>query len=275
MFGFLRRWRRRRLRRRPFPGEWLAHLERHVPFYRRLPDDLREPFLDRVKVFALEKKFTGAGGMLITDEVRVVIAAVASRLVLHLDLDYYDHVSEIVVYPHHYRHADDDAVVFGEAHAWGIIVLSWPAVLHGLSDTRDGIHTAVHEFAHALDVADGTFDGTPELRAREDYRPWAKVLGARHEALRRRRDRERKVLREYGSQNPAEFFAVATEAFFEKPRQMKEHTPDLYEELRRFYGFDPASDALDGVPSGERIGRNQPCPCGSKKKYKRCCGRRI
>ena len=275
MFAFLRRWRRHRLRKRPFPVEWLSHLERRVPFYHRLPDDLREPFLDRLKVFAWEKTFTGAQGMEITDEVRAVISAVAARLVLHLNLDYYDHLSEIVVYSHHYKQPDSDAVVFGEAHSWGIVVLSWSAVLHGLSDTRDGIHTTIHELAHVLDVADGTFDGTPALRTDEDYRPWAEVLSSRYQALRNRHVLEKKVLRDYGSQNPAEFFSVATEAFFEKPVQMREHTPDLYEELRLFYGFDPASDDLDGVPSGDKIGRNDPCPCGSKKKYKRCCGRPL
>lgn len=274
MFYWIRRWRRRKLRRRPFPGAWLPFLERQVPFFGRLPADLREPFLDRVKVFAWEKVFTGVQGMEITDEVRVVISAVAARLVLHLDLEYYDGLSEIVVYPTHYKRPDREGIVFGEAHlGFGVVVLSWPAVLHGLGDSRDGRDTTLHELAHVLDRADGTFDGTPQLHTREDYRPWAAVLGRHYEALRERQRRQRKVLRDYGAQNPAEFFAVATEAFFEKARQMKQHTPELYEELRRFYGFDPASDDLEAVPSGKEIGRNEPCPCDSGKKYKRCCGR--
>jgi Mlc titration factor MtfA (ptsG expression regulator) len=275
MFGFFQRFRRRRLLKRPFPEEWLPHLERRVPFFRRLPEDLRQPFFDRLKVFAWEKRFTGARGMEITDEVRAVISAIAARLILHLDSEYYDDLTEVVVYPFHYKHPDAEGTVFGEAHTWGVVVLSWPAVLNGLSDPRDGHHTAIHEFAHVLDVADGSFDGTPELRAAEDYRPWAEVLGKRYAALCNNQRRERKVLREYGALNPAEFFAVATESFFEKPVQMKKNTPDLYEELRRFYGFDPASDGVDGVPSGTRIGRNDPCPCGRAKKYKHCCGRAM
>ncbi len=274
MFGFIRNWRRRRLLRRPFPKAWLPHLERHVPFFRKLPEDLRQPFLDRLKVFAWEKKFTGARGMAITDEVRAVISAVAVRLILHLESGFYNRLSEIVVYPFHYKHEDDDTVVFGEASTWGTVVLAWPAVLAGLRDSRDGHHTAMHEFAHVLDVADGSFDGTPDLRAQEDYRPWASILSDHFEKLRARKRKQRKVLRDYGNQNPAEFFAVATEAFFEKSVQMKRHTPDLYAELSRFYGFDPAADGRDGVPSGKKIGRNARCPCASGKKYKRCCGRR-
>ena len=273
MFYFIRKWRRNRLRKLPFPEEWLPHLQKQVPFFGRLPEELRQAFLDRLKVFAREKTFTGVQGMEITDEVRVVISAVATRLVLHLDLDYYDHLSEIVVYPHHYRHGDSDGIVFGEAHQWGTVVLSWPAVLHGLQNPRDGRHTAMHEFAHVLDVQDGSFDGTPELRSTEDYRPWARIMAERYENLCKRRKQEREVLREYGTLNAAEFFAVATESFFEKPVQMKESTPDLYGELHRFYGFDPASDGVDGVPSGKKIGRNDPCPCGRGVKYKRCCGR--
>jgi len=273
MFGFIRKWRRARLRKRPFPEEWLPHLEKRVPFFSRLSGEQRGAFLDTLKVFAWEKTFTGVQGLEITGEVRAVISAVAARLVLHLDLEYYDHLSEIVVYPDHYKHPERDGIVYGEAHHWGTVVLSWRAVLNGLKNPRDGKHTAMHEFAHVLDVRDGSFDGTPELRSSEDYGPWARILAQRYENLCARKRRERKVLREYGTINPAEFFAVATESFFEKPGAMKAHTPDLYEELRRFYGFDPASDGVDGVPSGEEIGRNDPCPCGSGKKYKRCCGR--
>ena len=94
-------------------------------------------------------------------------------------------------------------------------------------------------FAHVLDIADGSFDGTPNLRARADYRAWAEIMTENFDGLRKRRKRQRRVLRRYGATNEAEFFAVATEAFFEKPEQMKRRTPDLYAELQRFYGVDP------------------------------------
>lgn len=243
MFGLFRRWRRRRLTARPFPQAWLGHLEERVPFFARLEGEERDRFLDYVHIFAEEKHFIAAGGFEMTDEARVVISASAVRLVLHLGISAYDRLTEIVVYPSHYKHPDtSDAVVFGEAHQWGVVVLSWEAVRRGLENPRDGHDTAAHEFAHVLDRADGTYDGTPELRARSDYRAWGEVMSRHYLALRDEGESERRVLRDYGAINEAEFFAVATESFFERPQRMKEETPELYDELARFYGFDPAGD---------------------------------
>src|SRR5690606_5155363 len=131
------------------------HLDERVAFFGSLDDSLRQRFLDYIKVFAWEKHFIGAGGMEITDEVKVVVSAAAVRLVLHMDLSMYDRLTEIVVYPSHYTHPEGEAVVFGEAHAWGTVVLSWDAVTRGLSNPGDGHDTATHEFAHVLDRADG------------------------------------------------------------------------------------------------------------------------
>jgi Mlc titration factor MtfA (ptsG expression regulator) len=234
-------WKRRRLARRPFPEAWLPFLE-PLPLYRRLPESLQERLCQLAKVFAWEKTFIGAGGLEITDEIRVVISACAARLVLHLHLGYYDRLTEIVVYPCTFRHPDGDAALLGEAHDWGVVVLSWPAVQDGVRNPADGHETATHEFAHVLDRADGAFDGTPVLRSRSLYRPWARVLSRHYLRLREGNREERKVLRDYGATNEAEFFAVATESYFEKPRQMKAHAPDLYRELQEFYGGDPAGE---------------------------------
>lgn len=222
---------------------WIGVLGDRVPFFRDLDGQLRERFLADLRVFVAEKYWIAAGGMEITDEVKVVIGAAAVRLTLHLDIDVYNRLTEIVVYPSHYRHADDDrSVVFGEAHSWGTVVLSWDAVVSGLENPHDGHDTATHEFAHVLDRVDGSFDGAPELRAHEHYRAWADVMTHHYDRLRDGKAAERKVLRKYGGTNEAEFFAVATESFFEKPDQMRKRTPDLYEEMKRFYGFDPAED---------------------------------
>jgi Mlc titration factor MtfA (ptsG expression regulator) len=204
---------------------------------------LKDRFFEYLKIFEAEKYFTGAGGMEITDEVRVVISACAVRLILNLDMSYYDRLTEIIVYPSAYKHPDETGAVLGEAAPWGTVVLSWSSVLHGLADPRDGHTTALHEFAHVLDRTDGVFDGTPKLRSRADYRPWVEVMSRHYLALRKRKRLERKVLRMYGANNEAEFFAVATESYFEKPRQMKKILPDLYEEMREFYGGDPAAEA--------------------------------
>lgn len=241
MFGLFRWMRRRRHAKRPFPEEWYAHLEL-VPFYAELEGELRDRFHTYLKSFVWEKHFIGAGGQEIDDEIRVVISAAAVRLVLHLGLNYYNRLTEIIVYPSHYKHPErgDDGVVFGEAHTWGTVVLSWDAVRHGLSNPRDGHDTATHEFAHVLDIEDGSFDGTPGLRGFGDYSPWAKVMSKNYLRLKAKKARQRKTLRSYGATNEAEFFAVATETFFEKPDRMREKLPDLYDELKRFYGFDPS-----------------------------------
>jgi hypothetical protein len=236
------RWfRRRQLQRRTFPPEWLSHLEAHVPFFRGLSPELRQRFLEQLKVFVWEKEFVGANGFFITDEVRVVVGATAIQLVLHLGLSYYDRLREIIVYPGAFKLPDRTGAVLGEAKHWGQVILSWESVLAGLRNPRDGRDTASHEFAHVLDRADGAFDGTPTLREYSHYRAWAAVMDEHFRGLQRGRPHERKVLDDYGALNEAEFFAVATESFFEKPRQMKAKTPELYEELRRFYGWDPAA----------------------------------
>ncbi len=243
MAGLIRILRRRTLAHRAIPESWLAVLNAQVPFYGRLAGESRPRFLLYLKTFVWEKLFIGAGGMEISDEVRVVIAACAVRLILNLDLSCYDRLTEIIVYPYVYSHQDDNRALLGEAQDWGTMVLSWPAVLQGLADSADGHDTALHEFAHVLDRATGAFDGTPRLRRSEDYRPWAQIMSLHFLRLRQGASPEYSVLRPYGALNEAEFFAVATEAYFNKPHQLKENLPDLYSELQKYYGGDPAGEA--------------------------------
>ena len=239
MLGWWRRWRRRRFEDAPFPEQWRTFLEADAAYYQKLTAGEQHRLQRHIMAFVDEKHFVGAKGFVVDDRVRVVIASAAARLALGLDLSIYDRLTEIVVYGTDYRHPGEDHVVFGEAHTWGTVVLSWPAVLRGLKNPDDGHDTATHEFAHVLDVADGAFDGTPVLHASEQYRPWAEVMSRHFTRLRRRRATRRALLRQYGATNEAEFFAVATESFFEKPAAMKAKAPDLYEELARFYGQRP------------------------------------
>jgi Mlc titration factor MtfA (ptsG expression regulator) len=239
MAGLIRLFHRRQLARRAIPESWLNMLDEHVSFYRRLADEDRTRFLQYLKQFVWEKHFIGAGGMEITDEVRVVVGACAVRLILNLGLSYYDRLTEIIVYPYVYSHRDDKRPILGEAQDWGTVVLSWPAVLQGLGDPRDGHDTALHEFAHVLDRATGEFNGTPKLKSSEDYRPWAQIMSRHYLRLRQGVSPESDFLRAYGALNEAEFFAVITEAYFEKPAQLKKHLPDLYAELQEFYGGNP------------------------------------
>lgn len=242
MFGWIRSLRRRGLKRRELPAEWLGYLQQHVPFFAELEGAERERFLDFVKVLVWEKHYEGQAGLEVSDEHRVVIAAAAARIVLHLGLRYYDRMNEILVYPYVYSHADKDGAIFGQVSSWGTVVLSWPAVLAGLRNPGDGHDTALHEFAHVLDLADGAFDGTPVLDGLAAYQPWARVMSRHYDRLRKRRG-SRSVLRDYGATNEAEFFAVASEAFFERPQQLAARKPELYDELKRFYRCDPARGA--------------------------------
>ena len=242
MIGLLRRWRRKRILTAAFPPAWLEILRSRLPFYRRLPDELRARFHDDLRIFLAEKHFVGAGGLVVTDEMKVVVAAVAVRLVLGLDLSYYDRMSEVVLYPGDFRRPDTTGVLLGEFHRWGTVVLSWDAVLAGLADPCDGHDTAAHEFAHVLDKSGGAMSGTPRLRAKEHYRVWAEVMSRHFFRLRDGAAKESDVMRDYGGKNEAEFFAVAVESFFERSRRMRDETPDLYRELSRFFGQDPAAD---------------------------------
>lgn len=241
---FLIDWARRRLAaREPFPAGWRTILRRRVPFYRRLREDERERFETKLKIFARTKSFEGVKGLVIDDEVRVVISAAAARLVMNLEGEHYQRLVDIVVYPAHFKHQEEEgAVVLGQAYGPGTVVLSWEAVLRGLADTSDGLDTATHEFAHALDAGDGAFDGTPELATFDAYAPWTRVMSSAFTQLQRKAARGRDdILREYGAKNEAEFFAVATEVFFERPKQMRVKHPELYEILKSYYRADPAS----------------------------------
>ncbi|HOA13366.1 MAG TPA: zinc-dependent peptidase [Myxococcota bacterium] len=245
MIGPIRRFRRWKISRRPFPQEWRGYLSEHFACYRMMPPEWRNRYEHMIRIFIAERHWIPAAGMVIDDRVKVIIAGAAVRLVLRLGLEYYDRMREIVVYPYVYKHKDERGMmIFGEAHPWGTVVLSWPAVLHGLANPCDGENTALHEFAHILDRDDGAFNGTPFLHSREDYGPWAEVMARHFELLKLGGPEELAVLRMYGATNPAEFFSVATEAFFEIPSVMQGQMPELYEVMKKFYGGDPFTYGL-------------------------------
>lgn len=240
LFSFFRDHRRRRLAEAPFPPAWLPIVEQRLTFTKRFTPAEHERFLVVLNVFAHDKEWVGVHGLEVTDEMKVVISGAAARLARNLDLDVYDQLRTIVVYPSHFQKpGDEDEVFLGQAFRWGQVVLSWDAVQGGLANPRDGHDTALHEFAHMLDAAGGVFDGTPVLHDRQDYAAWAKAFSRHFFELREKPHQN--VLRAYGATNEAEFFAVATETFFEKPLQLKQRAPDLYEQLRHYYLLDPAA----------------------------------
>lgn len=254
MFGFKKR-RRRKLASQPFPTEWLEILEKSVPLYSRLPESDREELKRHILVFLAEKRFEGCGGLEITDEIKITIAAHACILLLHRQTDYYPGLTSILVYPdafvvpdvHHVAGEvvlEGDEVRLGESWHQGSVVLSWEDV-RGDSEAQDGQNVALHEFAHQLDSSHGRGDSTPVLRDQETFDAWARALGRDYQRFQRAvLHRWPEVLDEYGATDPAEFFAVATECFFETPGELRRAYPRLYEELKRFYQQDPASLGL-------------------------------
>ena len=252
MFGLKKR-RRSRLANRRFPDQWLAIVERNVPLYRRLPPGDKKELQRHILIFTAEKNFEGCAGLQITDEIKITIAAQACILLLHRETNYYPGLYSILVYPESYlvqktQHLVGNLLVegpdirLGESWHRGAVVLSWDDVRRSAGDIHDGHNIVLHEFAHQLDDSGGKGDSTPVLQRRCRYITWARVLQKDYQKLRRDVIRRRDtLLDEYGATNPAEFFAVATEFFFERPKELQKLHPDLYEELRHFYQQDPAS----------------------------------
>lgn len=256
VFG-IKKKRRERLRAQQMPTAWAEIIERNVPYCRRLSPEDRRELQGHVQVFLAEKRFEGCGGLEITDEIRLTIAAQACVLLLHRETDYYPQLRVILVYPHTYiaetarRYAggiviEGREIRLGESWAQGAIVLSWDDVLRGAADIHDGHNVVMHEFAHQLDSESGVAEGAPVLPRRSMYIAWARVLKAEYEHLLDDMAHHRDtVLDSYAGTNPAEFFAVATEVFFEKPAELKTRHRALYEQLKLFYHQDPYACGAD------------------------------
>ena len=254
-------WRRRgagaraRARPRPFPRAWRAILERTFPLYRLLPMADRERLHGQVQAFVAEKNFEGCGGLEMTDEIRVTIAAQACVLVLNLpEAGCYARLRSILVYPstvvpvyaraavHGGLETEGEEPVLGQSWGHGTVVLAWDSVKLGAATVDDGRNVVFHKFAHQLDQEDGAADGTPYLDSASALRTWGVVMREHYAALREAAEDGREtLLDEYGATNPAEFFAVATEFFFEKPAALKRRHPALYAELASYYRQDPAA----------------------------------
>ena len=246
----LRRRRRAALLDRPLPGERRKILEQSVPLYRRLPSALRERLHGLVNIFLAEKRFEGCAGLAVTEEMRVTIAGHACLLLLGRGHTFPGFRS-ILVYPDAFVSPQTEydgmveirghSVRSGESWHRGPVVLAWSDILEDLEYPDDGHNVVLHEFAHKLDEENENMDGLPRLSERSQYAEWAEVLGREYDRLQRGADAgEESVLDHYGAVSPAEFFAVATEAFFLIAGTMRDRLPDLYDQLRRFYGVDPA-----------------------------------
>jgi len=252
IFGLLTNRRRQRLRARPLPAEWRRIVEEEVPFFQRLSPDDQTELLGHMQIFLVEKRFEGCDGLELTEEINLSIAAQACLLLLHRKTDYFPRLLTILVYPSTYL-ADEKRPLEGPiweegpmprlgetARQMGTMVLAWDAAKYGASDPADGKNLVLHEFAHQLDFENGATDGVPALATREQQLSWREVMRTEFASLRAADVTGIPTLLDtYGATNPAEFFAVATEAFFERPCALRARHPRLYAELQNYFQQDP------------------------------------
>ncbi|MEO6696948.1 MAG: M90 family metallopeptidase [Gammaproteobacteria bacterium] len=252
MFWNLKSWRRRRiLKHEPLPDEVWRRVVTRLSFLRGLTEDELARLRAWVVLFLHSKKFSTAGGLMLSDEMRVMIAAQACVLILNLDLDYYDDWVEIIVYPggfvadHDY---EDEAGIMHRAHdplsgeAWphGPVILSWEDVAG--DELTPGHSVVIHEFAHKLDMRNGEANGFPQLHAEMSRLAWSAAFSAAYADFCMRVDAGKGTgIDSYAAENPAEFFAVMSDAFFTMPHRVQQTYPVIYQQLTLFYRQDPVA----------------------------------
>jgi hypothetical protein len=267
LFSWLADRRRTKILETPFPSEWLAILAERVPYYATLDDDEQQHLRQLVQVFVAEKNWEGAGDLEMNDDVRVTIAAQACLLILGLEHDMYRQVDSIIVYPStvvapppqqgFFSSAPQlhggGMPILGQAFSRGPVILVWDAVRKGAANPKDGHNVVFHELAHKLDMLGGGADGVPPLPDGATYDRWVEVFTREYELLKKQAAAGRRTyLDEYALTNGPEFFAVATEHFFEQPERMARDHAAMYGMLRDFYRQDPAARVRRKQPSRDR-----------------------
>ncbi len=253
LFSWWKNRRRRRILAETFPSAWLEILRTEVGHYHVLSQPDCAKLRDTIQIFIAEKDWEGCRGLEITDTVRVTVAALASVLILGLHDFYFENVQTILVYPSEYVVKQKHAIVgdlalheeserLGEAHSNGPIILSWDEVQANAREPGFGENLVFHEFAHKLDMRNGEFDGTPDMPTRDLAERWSRIMNDEFRRLQRAERNGRKTLIDpYGASDPAEFFAVVTECYFDAPQAMRAEHPVLYNLFREYYQQDPAA----------------------------------
>ncbi|OGA30582.1 MAG: hypothetical protein A3F77_12420 [Betaproteobacteria bacterium RIFCSPLOWO2_12_FULL_67_28] len=250
---WLRNWRRRRIvARHPLEERLWRRARARLPFLAGLSAGDERRLKEMAMVFLAEKQFTPVRGTVLGDGDRVSIALQACLPVLELGLDWYDGWVGIVVHPSDFKVSRSETDEHGVVHEWndtlageawpgGPVVLSWDALDEAGSVALGGANVVLHEFAHKLDMMDGEVDGVPPLPTPQARRAWIAVLERELARFRREVDAGRETfLDPYAAEHEAEFFAVASEAFFESPNALQADFPQLYDLFRSFYRQDPA-----------------------------------
>jgi MtfA peptidase len=244
-------WRRNRVRRRAFSPLWEETLKKNLPFYTLLSAQEHHHLQGNIQVFLAEKQFIGCAGLKVTSEMKLIIAAVGCLLLLNPQNRYFSKLKSVLLYPSAYTAKaskwvspyvieETQVARLGESWSMGQIVLSWTQIQQDMRHWQDGHNVILHEFSHQLDAEDNTVSGVPRLPNRAAYSTWAQVMVAEYEQLCQAVQQGQKtVMDSYGVTDPAEFFAVATETFFEKPRALYRKHPALYDLLKNYYQLDP------------------------------------
>lgn len=247
---YIPKWREQRLRARQFSPKQLDIIAQQLPVYRKLNNAQQAELLGLIQVFLARKTFYGCADLEVTEVMRLSIAAQACLLLLGRKTSVYRKLKSILIYPAAFKASRDsrdasgvvsatDHHLLGESWDSGRVILSWDDVSGGAADFHDGHNVTLHEFAHQLDSESGATNGAPLLHTNR-YSTWSKVLSKDYQRLQNRARRNLKtVMDKYGATNEAEFFAVATETFFEKPKQLAELRPELFEVLKIYYCLDP------------------------------------
>lgn len=243
--------RRQRVAQRPLSPQWRAIVEQRLAPYSQLTPDQRQRLHEQMQVFLAEKQFLGCNDLVVTEDMRVTVAAIASLLLLHDQGHYFLKLKTILIYPSaywvtetvptdRYIHQERRVSRLGESWSRDQLVLAWDQVDYDSHHWHDGRNVVLHEFAHQLDQAEGSANGVPRLPQNIDAAQWSQVMTAAYqdlvEAVRKSR---RARLNQYGATNPAEFFSVATETFFEQPKKLQRHYPELFKLLWQYYRINP------------------------------------
>lgn len=248
-----RQYRRKKIQQQPFPAAWRQILKHRMPYFRALPADLQLQLKKLIQVFVAEKQFVGCADLVVTDEMKVTIAAQACLLLLNKPAHYYPKLKQILIYPAAFvvptAQSDTAGVVsemaqvrLGESWQTGQIILSWVDTLKSAAICNDGHNLVIHEFAHQLDQLKGQATGAPLLSSTQAYQEWSLVLSHEFEQLQKQLAQGLPTLFDsYAATNPAEFFAVISEVFFEQPDLFAAQHSALYQQLRSFYALDPLS----------------------------------
>lgn len=235
----------------PFPREYETILSKRLPIYEKLPEVLRTKLHQHILCFLYTKVFIGCNDLTITDEMRVTIAAEACLLILNRPSSCYAALKWIYVYPSVFvakqAQRNEYGIVstkkrhlLGESWQNGKVILAWDSVESGMANFSDGQNVVLHEFAHQLDQENGSANGAPLLYTKDSYHIWSKVFSDEFNALQQSLvTGQHSLIDSYGATNPAEFFAVVTEVFFERALCLQKSHPELFQLLKDYYQLDP------------------------------------